>query len=292
MVDEELKFLEYRLYINDCVRQVQAEMALGNIKSEESLLQHIERVTQFDGAVEAFAFFNNSAPYEWYEFVTPVLMASNNYDLGVVAIAATNQVVSNDVYSTISETEGYRFLTEGKQTKKIRWRIENQDIRRFTLREEWKSQVALYDHLAPFQIRNYKGKSLAVYRKDEGDGDISYTILLEHDDPTLIWKSKRHYVEISPPVGSVEYYEEQKCEILLHYGCPSDSLWLTEVHTSDQFYEHFCTDVEAEEDYYGLQGYEFVIYYHESGEIHSHAGFNNDEEFDQACKAVAEYLKE
>jgi hypothetical protein len=291
MTEIDLKFLVYRRHVRDCVGQIQTEMALGYVKSEDSLLQHIASVTMFDGAVEAFTFFNNSAPYEWSEYVTPELLAKCNNDLGMVAIAVTNQVVTNDVYSAISETDGYRLLTEGKQTKKIRWKIENQDVRRFTLREVWKSHASLYDHLIPHQIRNYKGKSLAVFRRDEGDGDISYTILLEHEDPTLIWKSKRHYVEHTPPVNSVEYYEEQKCEVLLHYDCPSDSLWLTEVQTSEQFYEHFCTDTEAEEGFYGLHDYEFVIYYHESGEVHSHAGFNNDEEFDQACKVVAKYLK-
>ena len=291
MVDEDLKFLDYRLYIKDCVREVQAEMALGNVKSEDSLLQNIERVSQFNCATEAFTFFNNSAPYEWNEFVYPELMEANCNDLGAVAIAITNQVVSGDVYSAISETDGYRFLVEGKQTKRIRWKIENDDVRKFTLREVWKSQVALYDHLSPIQIRNYKGKSLAVYRRDEGDGDINFIILLEHDDPALIWKSKSHYVEKNPLASSIEYYEGQKCEVLLYHGCPHDSLWLIEVQTSEQFYEHFCTDTEAEEDFYSLSSYDFVIYYHESGEVHTHAGFNNDAEFNQACRVVAEYLK-
>ncbi len=291
MTEEELRFLEYRNYINDCVKQVQTEMALGNVRSEESLRQNIERVSEFIVSVEAFAFFSNSAPYEWYEFVTPDLMKTHEHDLVAVVLAVVNWVVSQDTYSQISRTDGYRYLTEGRRTKKIRCKIDGED-RRITLREVWKVRCSLYDHLAPYRIDSYKGRTLAVYRREGGDdGEVSFTVLLEHKDPCLVWKSKRQYEESKPLENSAEYYEEQKCEVLLHHGADAGSLWLTEVQTTEQFYEHFCTETESEDDFYGLGEYEFVVYHHESGNVHVHAGFNDDEDFDQACKTVAEYLK-
>ena len=289
----ELRFLNYRLHVKDCVQKVQTEMATGNIRSEESLLKKIDRASMFLDPIQAFILFQTAAPYDWSKYLTPELMEVHDYNLGLVVITVANMVVSNDVYSEISRTDGYRFLTEGRHTKRIRWKIDdNTGIHRFTLREIWKAHASLFDHLSPFQIRNYKGKSLAVYRRDEGDGDISYTILLEHNDPTLIWKSKSHYVEQKPPANSIEYYEEQKCEILLHYGCPADQLWLTEVQTVDQFNEFYSTQDESADEMYGLQDYDYVLYHHESGEVLTHAGFNSDDGFDLACRAVAEYLKE
>ena len=292
MDDEELKFLEYRNFVNDCIKQIQAEMAFSNIKSEEDLFQHINRVSEFVDAVEAFTFFNNSAPYEWNEFVTPELFAKHDSDLGAIAIAVTNQVVSNDVYSEISQTEGYRFLTEGKRTKKIKWKIDNEN-RPITLREMWKARASLYDHLRSHQLVNYKGKTLAIYKRDEDTttGEVSFTFLLEHSDDALIWKSKRVFSEPQVRENSVENYEEQKTEILLHYGCPSEELWLVEVQTIDQFNEYYSQGHELAEEIYEVSQFPFVIYHHESDSINIHAGFGDEQEFDQACKVVAEYLK-
>ena len=257
---EELKFMEYRYYIKDCVRQVQTEMALGNVRSENSLLQNIERVSEFIGAVEAFTFFNNSAPYEWNEIVTPELLAKHDNDLGAVAITVTNQVVSNDVYSEIAQTDGYRFLTEGKQTKKIRWKIDGEN-RPITLREMWKTRASLYDYLSPQRIVNYKGKTLAIYKRDEDEttGEVSYTFLLEHSDAALIWKSKRVFSEPKSEENSVEYYEEQKTETLLHYKCPSEELSLVEVQTLEQFNEYYSQGHELAEDIYDISEFTFVI---------------------------------
>ncbi|MBT4642213.1 MAG: hypothetical protein HOC09_25635 [Deltaproteobacteria bacterium] len=114
---DDLRFLAYKLHIRDCVWQVQAEMSLGNINDEESLLEVIDRISQFESASEAFFFFQLSAPYEWSEYVTDELMKKHNYDLGLVAISVASMVVSCSVYSEISQTEGYRFLYEGKRTR-------------------------------------------------------------------------------------------------------------------------------------------------------------------------------
>jgi hypothetical protein len=71
---------------------------------------------------------------------------------------------------------------------------------------------------------------------------------------------------------------------LLKNGAPLKELWLTE-----------CTSVKAFYDYYGqedwgLEGYRGVVYYHESGSVHVLGGFNNDAEFEEACRYVAHYL--
>lgn len=265
-------------------------MANGHIDSEDTLREVIERVSTFDGYCEAFIFFTNSVPHEWSEFDIPEFLGAHDNDLGAVALAITNQVVTEAVFDAISQTEGYRLLTEGRHTKRLRWTIEDTE-HVFTLREIWKARAALYVQLTPTQIRQHHGTSVAVYKRDEGEEGHSYTVLMEHDDPTLIWKSKRYYVEKETAEQTVEYYEEQKVERLLHWGCPSDQFWLTEVQTVDQFNEHFCSETEVDEDYYGLNDFDFVVYYHESGEVHCHAGFNDEEEFDSACQTIAEYLK-
>lgn len=288
---EDLRFLTYKLHIRDCVRQVQIEMGLGNIDSEESLLEVIDRVSQFESASESFFFFHLSAPYEWSEYVTDELLKAHDYDLGLVAISVASMVVSSDVYSEIAQTEGYRHLIEGKQTRKILVRFDGEP-RRITLREMWKSRAALFDHLSSSQISIHNGKTLAIYRRDEGSDEICFSVLLEHDDPTLVWKSKRHFIESKPVKNSIDYYEEMKCDALLHHGCPDESLWLTEVQTVDQFDQYFSTDDQTAAEFYGLEDYDFVVYYHENGEVHAHAGFNDEAEFDLACKTIADYLKE
>jgi hypothetical protein len=292
-MDDELKFLEYRQHIRECGRQIQLEMSLGNITSEDSLLQHIDRVSQFIGAVESFTFFQNSAPYEWNEIITPELISAHDSDLSAVVLEAVNQFVIQDVLSMVMQTDAYRFLTEGMQTKKIRWKIDGEDCP-IKMREMWKARASLYDHLSPQQLVNYKGKTLAIFKRDEDTttGEVSFTFLLEHNDPALIWKSKRHFSEPKQMENSVDYYEEQKCELLPYYGCPHEKLWLIEVQTVEQFNDQYCTETETEEDFYSLQDFEYVLYYHESGEVHSHVGFNDDSEFIQACEVIAEYLKE
>jgi len=288
---EDLRFLTYKLHIRDCVRQVQIEMGLGNIDSEESLLEVIDRVSQFESASEAFFFFHLSAPYEWSEYVTDELMKAHNHDLGLVAISVASTVVSSDVYSEITQTEGYRFLIEGKQTRKILVNFDGEP-RRITLREMWKSRAALIFHLSSSKISIHNGKTLAIYRRDEGSDGISFSVLLEHDDPTLVWKSKRHFIESKPVKNTIDYFEEQKCEALLHHGCPEDSLWLVECTTVDQFNQYYSTDDQTAAEFYGLDDYEFVLYFHESGEVHAHAGFDDEQSFDSACKTIADYLKE
>jgi hypothetical protein len=292
-MDDELRFLEYKQHIKECVRQIQLEMSLGNIRSEEVLQQNIDRVSQFTSSVKAFTFFQNSAPYEWTEIITRKLLKKHQYDLSTVIMEAVNKKLAQDLYTELSQTDAYRFLTDGMQTKKIRWKIDGEDCP-IKLREMWKSRASLFDHLSPYQLVNYKGKTLAIYKRDEdtNTGEVSFTFLLEHTDPALIWKSKKHFSEPKQMENSVDYYEEQKCEILLHYGCPQDQLWLVEVQKSGEFNEQHCTESESEDDFYGLQDYEYVVYHHESGTVNVHARFNEFEEFEIACKMVAEYLKE
>jgi len=291
-MDDELKFLEYRQHIKECVRQIQLEMSLGNIRSEDSLLQNIERVSQFIGAVDCFTFFQNSAPYEWDVIITPELISAHKNDLSAVVLEAVNHIVTQDVLAEVQKTDANRYLTEGRRTKKIRWKIDGEK-RPITLREMWKARAALYDNLSPHQLVNYKGKTLAIFKRDEDTttDEVSYTFLLEHDDPALIWKSKRHFSEPNQSENSVEYYEEQKTETLLHYGCPSEDLWLVEVQTIEQFNEYYSQGHELAEEIYEVSQFPFVIYHHESDSINIHAGFGDDQEFDQACKVVAEYLK-
>lgn len=281
--NNENRFGRYWKYIDDCVSSVQGEMALRNIEDEESLMQCIESRSELLGTMAAFEFFNQS-PYEWSDYLTPDLLKLHKNDLGMIALAITNQVVSHDVFAKLSETDGYRFLVEEKKTKTIDWMINGQKTT-IKLKEYWASRAAIFDHLPPFEITQIDGNELTIYR----DGD-ELAFILTHDDSSLVWRSKRYSTKADL---SVDDYESKKAETLRKYGIPESRLWLTEVQTVDQFYEHYCTEAELEEDYYSLKEkeFEYVVYYHESGEVHVHAGFNDKEEFEQACQTVAEYLK-
>lgn len=86
---------------------------------------------------------------------------------------------------------------------------------------------------------------------------------------------------------TIKDYEAMKCEKLLEYGANKDYLWLTECETVDNFINWYGLDLALD---LGLDKYKYVIYYHESGSVHAHGGFNNLEEFEKACQFVGNYL--
>lgn len=149
----------------------------------------------------------------------------------------------------------------------------------------WKTDATGYDYLAPLKITQIEDQTLTIYK--EGDSG-SPVYVLSHQDPALIWISQ---VVITKPSRRVAEYEGIKCKTLQKYGCPKDQLRLIEVQTVEEF-DRFYKDQSPDPlSYYDLHRFHYVLYYHESGEVHSLTGFNTDEEFETGCQAVANYLK-
>jgi len=280
MNDEE-RFEEYSRYIKNCVQTVQTEMALGTIKTEETLVQHIESVSEFIVQEEAFAFFNTQSPYEWREYVNKDELKRFNNDLGALVLHITNVVVSIDVFRMIQDSPGYDFLIGEGKTHSIRL----PDGSRVVLKEHWKADAGGFDYLAPLEITTFEDQILTTYQ--EGDcGNPVY--VLSHPDPALIWIGE---TVIPKPSKTVTQYEKLKCKTLIKYGCPEDQLWLTEVQTVEEFRVFYKDQIPDPVGFYNLHRFHYVLYYHESGEVHSIAGFSTDEEFEGGCEAVADYLK-
>lgn len=78
-------------------------------------------------------------------------------------------------------------------------------------------------------------------------------------------------------------YESLKCQTLREFGFPEDELWLTECHATQDLARYYdletVFDLDIQED--------FVLYHHESGSITAIAGFNNLDEFVEACSYLA-----
>ncbi len=286
MTDDEIneRFQEYWRYIDSCVRDVQTEMGLRNIDNEESLVQSIESKSEFICSTEAFTFFNDQSPYEWREYATAEMLELHNYDLGMMILSIVNSAVSIDVFRKLAITDGYRFLTEGRETKTISWMI-NGKPQEIVMREYWRSRSAIYDHLPAIEITEYEGKELTVYQESDSE---DFAFILAHDDPTLIFRSK--WISSEQEL-TVDDYESRKVETLLEYGFPESELWLTEVQTVEDFNNYYSLDEEVAEKVYGIGDCSFVLYLHESGSVLSHAGFSTISEFKEACQYLAKYFK-
>ncbi len=90
-----------------------------------------------------------------------------------------------------------------------------------------------------------------------------------------------------PGVQTIAQYQEIVCDKLQQYGCPEKLLWLTECISILDFAGWHGSNLALD---LGLKGYLGVVYFHESSNVMCHQGFNNDEEFEEACKHVAELM--
>ena len=138
MKDEEETYGEYCRYIEKSVKSIQTEMSLGNIKTEETLVEVVERVSAFIVQEEAFAFFNNHAPYEWKEYVNEEELKRFAYHLGALALHIANSVVSIDVFEELQYTAGYNFLIGEGEKSSIR--LKNGS--RVVLEKHWKADAS------------------------------------------------------------------------------------------------------------------------------------------------------
>ena len=85
----------------------------------------------------------------------------------------------------------------------------------------------------------------------------------------------------------VSCYEQQKVALLRQFGFPEKELWLTEVTTALDAIHLYGETSEIAEIIYESGNKPFVLYYHESGDVHFAAAFINQEEFVMGCQSLA-----
>lgn len=79
-------------------------------------------------------------------------------------------------------------------------------------------------------------------------------------------------------------FEKKKCETLLKYGANDRFLWLTECTTVKDFQSYWGRSLVED---LGIQDKKYIVYWHESGSVMQSAAFDNEPEFEDACKIVA-----
>ena len=277
----EPEFKKYYRHVEKHVKAVQSEMGLGIIKTEETLVQHIERISAFNSQEKAFAFFNTKAPYQWKEYINETELKRFDYDLGALVLYVANTVVSIDVFRKIQHTPGYEFLIGEGKTKSFRLK----DGTRLILKEHWKVDERTYDRYMPLELDVVEEQVLTTY---EGKVSEVPVYVMTHPDPALFWIGES---VVPKPSKEITHYEEGKTKTLSKYGCPEDQLWLTEVQAVEEFETFFHDQISDPIGFYDLHRFHFVIYYHQAGEILQIAGFNTEKEFQKGCKAIADFLK-
>jgi len=274
------RFETYWDYVRQCVKGVTSELSLGNTDSIEVLHQHIERFAEILCSVDAFELINNQSPYEWKDLLTREMLGKNEFDLGIIVLKLANMVVFRDSLEMLIKMDSYHFL-KGFQNK---FTLTIPDGSRVIFKEIWKSAASGLDYLPPIAVEEVEGRELTFYREGE-----TLFHKLSHLDPALVWVSEK---VIPKPQKSVDEYERMKVKILKKYGFPKNLLWLTEVQTIPKFNQYYksLTSPVLPETYYGVEEYHFIIYHHENGEIHCHAGFNSDEEFEKGCQFLSDHM--
>jgi len=83
--------------------------------------------------------------------------------------------------------------------------------------------------------------------------------------------------------------QNEAVDLLKALGADKSRVWLVEVQNYDQFKRIYGQ--AAADDYFNSKD-QFIIYYHESGNIHTHSLFNADdqEEFEAAVEFIGNYL--
>lgn len=280
-VAENNNFDTYWSYIKACVSDVLSELSFGNTDSMDVLYQHIDRSCQILCFLEAFELITVHSPYEWNNLLNSEVMERYNYDLGNIVLEVANSVIFRDTLYELSKLDSYRFLEGDRKS----FSCIIPDGSKVVFKEIWKAHAGGLDFLAPLSIEEIDGKELTHYR--EG-GESMYT--LTHNDPALVWSSEKI---IPRPDMTVGEFEEIKVEMLLKHNFSKDLLWLTEVQKVCDFNRFYAdqTSPDTPEIFYGVQHYHYILYYHESGEIHAHAGFNTLLEFERACHFLCRSVK-
>ncbi len=267
------RFAEYKRHIQQCVTAVQGEMSLGNVISESVLQQQVTSFSEFLNVVEAFTFFHQYAPYEWPTVVTPEVVEGCSYDLGAIILHVVNAIVCGDVMDKIIATRAYDFLVEGQVDRYTTIMPWNGWL--ISFQEHWKNDAQSFDYLPQQAIFWRDHLEITAYGEDNGPP----TFTAVHTDPALAW--------ISDHVASIKRlsfidFETLRCGILRKFGFPLDHLWLSECQSVAEFTRYYGND-------YGLESFRFVVYWHESGSVMQHCGFNTFPEFVQACECITRH---
>lgn len=94
-------------------------------------------------------------------------------------------------------------------------------------------------------------------------------------------------------INRVEYtnsdLQNEAVDLLKALGADKNRVWLVEVQNYSEFKRVYG---KATADDYFNSKEQFIIYYHESGSIHTHSIFSPDdqEEFEAAAEFIANYL--
>jgi hypothetical protein len=99
-----------------------------------------------------------------------------------------------------------------------------------------------------------------------------------------------NYPETNESSNNVYYYESKKCETLRKYEFPEKELWLTELTSCQDAIDFYGEDSELAEIIEEKGSPPFVLYYHESGTVYFVAPFSDWNEFEQACKELAQFF--
>lgn len=107
---------------------------------------------------------------------------------------------------------------------------------------------------------------------------------------------QKREIKINDPntikIGAINYVvpEDRVIEMLKKYECPETEWWLIEdstIETAEKFY-----GIDTIMDITNDKDYKRCIYHHENGAITYFAGYNNEQEFEEACKYITKMLKE
>ena len=278
VVDE----VDYWEYVQTCVEKIIAHMASGRIDSEESLIHYIDQICLISNPVKAFEAFHRVSPYEWKDHVNDGLLAKFDYDLGQVAINVYHGVVSNDIYSEVTDTEAYRYLTEGA----MRMSLNLGNGQRVVFCEYWEYEANFLNLNSTIQLSTIGSKLLRLFQRGENK---SHVYILDHEELGLTWISEKI---IEAPKKSLAEFNSHLFESLSQKGCPINSLKDIKIQLVDGLSEMLKDESFDPVDYYDLHEFHYVIYFQQDEVIYKGIGFNRNKEFEEACKAISEFAKE
>ena len=269
----------YDNYIESCIRKIQKELSRGDIQSTAGLQEIVREVVKFHDSVEAYKFFNSYAPYDWEKHMTASIIERFKFDLDSIVLAVVNTVIFSDVYEEVEKLPCYKFLNGEKKRRSILLKTGEKVI----FEEYWKSEE---DYFTPITIlpNKFEGKELKIFKQGL-DSPLCY--ILEHSDASLVWIGK---TVISAPLQSVEFFKENKIDMLRKHGCPAYEILNIKIQTISEFEEignQFSFNPVEDFDLFDSH---YVLSHLDNGILNTVSGFSDEAGFDKACETVSEYL--
>ena len=181
-MESENQFAEYQRYLEVCLDMVLTALGTGSISNEEELKETVYMVCRFESCEEGFIFILKNAPVIWNEMVPKEFFEHFQYNIKKIIHATCDSIVANDVYALLMNTDGYRFLTKGSQSKNIKVMKGKKPIK---LREHWICAVKQYQDSDLLETFNYDNQILSIY---QNESEKRYIYFLDHHDIALVWK--------------------------------------------------------------------------------------------------------